>query len=150
MPCATQSRRASAAGSWPGSSPSGRLLTIVFTPEAASASISTRVKAPAAARPGASSINGVMGSLRKAKRAAELQPVADPSPEKWLRRLRRVLPRPLHQIAGADPEPLEPAQGHRRRRQILVGNRGLVQHLDVALMHFLHPVAQLGALLRPP
>src|SRR5580700_11124355 len=134
MPCAAHNLHASSAGSWPGSSSSGRLLTIVFTPDAASASISSRLSAPAAVRPGARSIRGGMRRLRKAKRAAELQPVAVPSPEKSWRSLCRVLSRPLYQVASANPEPLEPAQRHGRRVQIFVGNRRLVQHLDMALM----------------
>jgi hypothetical protein len=59
-------------------------LTIVFIPAAARASILSALSAPAAVKPGASSIKGGkdgIGRLRNAKRAAELQPLADPSPK---------------------------------------------------------------------
>src|SRR5436305_1943066 len=46
MPRASAICRASSAGSWPKSSPSGRLLTIVRTPDWAKASISARPSAP--------------------------------------------------------------------------------------------------------
>src|SRR5215469_1678215 len=124
MPCASQSLWASSAGSWPGSSLSGRLLMIVFMPEAASASILSALSPPAAARPGASCMRGGIvgiGQLRKAKRAATLQPVSDRSnPLK----LGGVLSGALHQVARANPETLEPAQRHRGSLQILVADRG--------------------------
>src|SRR3981081_4626927 len=109
MPCASARRRASSAGSWPGSSASGRLLMIVRTPAAASASMSAVPSAPAALSPGASSGRGGngedMGRLRKDFRA-DSQSAAAPSSEN----LGGELSRPLYQIAGADPEPLEPAE----------------------------------------
>src|ERR1700761_3305159 len=151
MPRAAHSLRASSAGSWPGSSLSGRLLTMVFTPDAASASMLSALKAPAAVKPGESGIRGgIVGidRLRKAKRAAKLQPGAVRSNS--CGGSGGVLPRTLHQIAGADPEALEPAQGHGRGLQIVVVDRGLVQHLDMARVHGLQPVAQLRAFLGQP
>jgi len=49
-----------------------------------------------------------------------------------------------------DPETLEPAQCDGRRLQVFIGDCGQVQHLDMALMHRLQPVAQFRALLGQP
>src|ERR1700739_2484628 len=96
-------RRASAAGSCPGSSPSGRLLMIVRTPAAASASMSSRSSLPATLTPGAHADSGAdIPVLRDRLRAAS-QPRATASPKKSGGVLRRA----LHKVAGADPEPLE-------------------------------------------
>src|SRR5665213_3810427 len=98
---------------------------IVFTPDAANAAMLSALSAPAAVNPGARFIKGGSDGMRrlprtiKAKRSAELQPVAVPSnpqgkspgqiPGQIVARLGGVLARPLHQVAGADPEALEPA-----------------------------------------
>src|SRR5262249_21501685 len=127
MPCAAQSLRASSAGSWPGSSLSGRLLIIGFVPEAGRGPLFSVLSAPAAVRPGASCMRGGIvgiGRLRKAKRAAMLQPVFDRSNPLTL---GGVLSRTLHQVARANPEAFKPAQRHRYGLQILVADRGLVQ-----------------------
>src|SRR5579884_396084 len=150
MPRASARRRASAAGTWPGSSPSGRLLMITLIPAAASASMWSRDSAPAALTPGASSISGCKDGIggscsAQAKRAADSQPVAVPSPEKFAR-LCRVLTGPLHQVAGADPEPLEPPQGDDDGVEVLARHRRLRQHLHVAAVHRAEPVAQLASL----
>jgi hypothetical protein len=50
-------------------------------------------------------------------------------------------------VRNADPEALEAAQRGDRRPEVFSGDRGLVQHFDMALMHHLQPVAQFGALL---
>src|ERR1043166_10266425 len=60
------------------------------------------------------------------------------------------LPRPLHEVAGPDPEPLEAAQRHDDFLQVFVGNRGLAQHLDMPMVHRAQLVAQLAALLGQP
>src|SRR5438876_2880022 len=148
MPCASARRRASAAGNWPGSSSSGRLLTIVRTPVAASASMSSRSSLPATLSPGASSARGGeedgIWRLRQGA-ATESQPGAAPSSEKCLqeavRRSGGELPRPLQEIAGPDPEPLEPAQRHDDAFEVGGGNRGLRQHLDVPPVHHAEPIA---------
>src|SRR5436305_9078769 len=145
MPSDSASRRASAAGSWPGSSPSGRLLMIVRTPAFPSASMSARSSLPAALRPGASSAkggreggdDGGMARLRSLLRVNS-QPAAAPSLEKS----GGVLPRALDQIASPDPKSLQPAQREARRLQILIGDGRLRQHLDVPLMHIAEPLAQ--------
>src|SRR5437016_9892624 len=84
MPCASARRPASAAGSWPGSSLSGRLLTIVRTPDAASASISLGPSAPAALSPGASSARDGSEGMRRLLRYLPRDSQADAawSPEK--------------------------------------------------------------------
>jgi hypothetical protein len=51
---------------------------------------------------------------------------------------------------GVKEEPLEPTQGHGRGLQVLLGDRGLMQQLDMPLMHRLRPVAQLHALFGQP
>jgi hypothetical protein len=53
------------------------------------------------------------------------------------------LARLLENIAGPDPEPLQPAQRHDDALQIGIGDRGLLQHLDVAFVHDTEPVAQI-------
>ena len=54
--------------------------------------------------------------------------------------------RPLHQVAGADPEPLQPAQGDADSLKILDGYRRLRQQAEVPLMHRTQLVAQLRPL----
>jgi hypothetical protein len=56
----------------------------------------------------------------------------------------------LDAIAGSVPEALQTAQRNGRGGKVFVGDRGLVQHLDMALVHLVQPVAQLGALLGQP
>src|ERR1700748_1973862 len=113
-------RRASAGGSCPGSSPSGRLLMIVRTPAAASASMSARSSLPATLTPGANANSWAgMPVLHDGLRAA-LQPHASPSPKKSAgkksaekksaeKKSGGELRRALHKVAGADPEPLQAA-----------------------------------------
>src|ERR1051325_9783972 len=153
MPCASARRRAAAAGSWPGSSLSGRLLTIVRTPDAASASISPDPSAPAALSPGASSARGGSEGIKRLLRNLPRDAQADAarSPEKIpYERSGSELSRPLHKAAGADPEPLEPAQGRHDGLQIGLGDRRLAEHLDVAAMHAGQPVAQGAPLICEP
>src|SRR5215471_8553086 len=150
MPCATARRWASAAGSWPGSSLSGRLLMSVRTPDAASASMSPGPSAPAALRPGASSTRGGKEDIGRLLRdlVQASQATARRSPEKMPSgRSGGELPRPLHEVAGADPEALETAQCRDDVLQIALGDRRLTEHLDVPAMHAGEPVAQGAALV---
>src|SRR5712691_8339075 len=124
MPCTSAIWRASAAGTCPASSSSGRLLMIVRTPCSASASISCWSSAPAAAMPGARAArldeDEGMGRLRNRLRnrfAAHRRPVILKMPTGS----GGELSRPLHQIAGADPEALEPAQCDDDILQVAVG-----------------------------
>ena len=59
--------------------------------------------------------------------------------------------RMLYEIAGVDPEALEPAQGHDDALQIVIGDRGgLRQQLDVPAMHYAQLVAQGAPLFGKP
>src|SRR5580704_16227694 len=106
-------RRASTAGSCPGSSPSGRLLMIVRTPVAASASMSARSSLPATLTPGANANSwaGMLVLRDDLRAASQRQAAASPKksagknqPEK---KSGGELRRALHKVAGADPEPLQ-------------------------------------------
>src|SRR5438105_4210358 len=153
MPCASAKRRASAAGNWPGSSSSGRLLTIVRTPAAASVSMSSGSSLPATLSPGASSARGgEEDGMRRLQQGipAESQPAAAPSSEKNSRRSGGELPGALQEIAGPDPEPLEPAQRHHDAFKVGGGDRGLVQHFDMPPVHDAEPVTQIATLVGEP
>src|SRR6266702_4048727 len=126
---------------------------IVRTPARASASISLRSRLPAAQMPGASSTGaravGDMARLRNrgANRfAARRHPVTLKNPD--LKNARGKsggeAAWTLHEIAGAHPEALEPAQRDDDLLQILVGDRGLRQQLDMPAMHDAQLVAQIG------
>src|SRR6202040_851208 len=144
-------RRASAAGSCPGSSPSGRLLMIVGTPAAPSASMSDRSSLPAALTPGANANSWAgMPILRDDLRAAS-QPQAVASPIKKRRRHQKKsagkksggeLRRALHKVAGADPEPLQAAECGVGALQIFDAHGGVRQHFGMAPMHRSQAVAQ--------
>src|SRR5208283_3830572 len=56
------------------------------------------------------------------------------------------LRRPLHQIAGADPEALEPVQGLFGILEIIDVHRRLRQHAEMPLMHRAQQVPQPSAL----
>src|SRR5271165_5856007 len=121
-------RLASAAGSCPGSSPSGRLLRIVRTPARASASMSARSSRPATLTPSPKGTSwGAIPLLRKRKSGGELR-------------------RPLHQVAGADPEALEPAQGDAGGLKVIHVHRRLRQHAEMPLMHRAQLVPQPSSL----
>src|SRR5271169_2970365 len=49
---------------------------------------------------------------------------------------------PLHEVAGANPEPLQPAKRHANRLEVVHIYRGLRQHFELALKHDAHLVAQ--------
>src|SRR6266568_6415606 len=159
MPRSSAIWRASAAGSWPGSSSSGRLLMIVRTPARASVSISLRSRLPAALMPGASTTGArevadmVRLRIRVANRfAARRHPVTlkESQPKKQPAGSGGEAARALDEIAGAHPEALEPAQRHDDLLQILIGDRGLRQELDVAAMHDAQLVAQGAPLVGEP
>src|ERR1700722_14047295 len=134
-------RRASAAGSCPGSSPSGRLLMIVRTPAVASASMSARSSLPATLTPGANGNSWAgMPVLLDDLRAALQQQLAA-SPKKSGGELRRA----LHKVAGADPEPLQATQRGVGALQVFEAHGGVRQHLGMAPMHRRQPVAQSDA-----
>src|SRR5271166_4584574 len=135
-------RLASAAGSCPWSSPSGRLLTIVRTPARASASMSGPSSRPVTLSPGPKETSWGAIVLLHGYLAADSQPGTPPSPEKSGGKLGR----PLHQVAGADPEPLEPAEGDADGLKIVHVDRRLRQQLEMTLKHHTHPVAQLRSL----
>src|SRR5260370_26623778 len=111
MPYASAIWRASAAGTCPASSSSGRLLMIVRTPCSASASISCWSSAPAAAMPGARAArldeDEGMGRLRKRLRnrfAAHRRPVILKMPVAAIRHSRRSgKPEPQTEAAALDP-----------------------------------------------
>src|SRR6516165_1756268 len=113
-------RRASAAGSCPGSSPSGRLLMIVRTPAAASASMSARSSLPATLTPGANGNSWAGMRVLRDDLRADSQPQPAPSPKKSGGELRRA----LHKVAGADPEPLQSAERGVGALQIFDAHRG--------------------------
>src|SRR5215469_13841995 len=149
MPCASATRRASAAGSWPGSSPSGRLLMIVRMPAAASASMSARSSRPAALNPGANGKSwGAMPVLHDLY-AADSQPRPLASlKNRGKKASSGELRRPVDQIPGAQPKPFQATQRRRGGLQILDTQRRLRQHVDVTLVHRGEPVAQSYALFR--
>src|SRR5437763_9319444 len=131
-------RRASAAASCPGSSPSGRLLMIVRTPAAASASMSARSSLPATLTPGSNGNSWTGMLVLRNDLAAASQPQAAASPKKSGGELRRA----LHKIAGADPEPLQAAERGVGPLQIFDADGGVRQHLGMAPMHCSQAVAQ--------
>src|SRR5580700_9790505 len=143
-------RRASTAGSCPGSSPSGRLLMIVRTPALASASMSARSSLPATLTPGANANSWAgMPILRDNLRAAsQPQAVASPikaapSPKKSAgKKSGGELRRALHKVAGADPEPLQAAECGVGALQIFDAHGGVRQHFGMAPMHRSQEVAQ--------
>src|SRR5947209_3193453 len=143
IPCASAMRRASAAGSCPGSSPSGRLLMIVRTPAAASASMSARSSLPATLTPGANGNSSAgMPVLRDDLRAA-WQPQPEASPKKSAgKKSGGELRRALHKVAGPDPKPLEAPERGVGALQIFDAHRGVRQHFGMAPMHRGQPVAQ--------
>src|SRR5580693_1398709 len=146
IPCASAMRRASTAGSCPGSSPSGRLLMIVRTPVAASASMSARSSLPATLTPGANANSWAdIPVLRDDMRAAS-QPQTAASSQKSGGELRRA----LHKVAGADPEPLQAAERGVGALQVFEAHGGLRQHFGMAPMHRRQAVAQPGALFGQP
>src|SRR5205823_5932334 len=136
MPCAAASCAASAAGSCPGSSPSGRLLMIVRTPARASASRSDRSNRPDTLNPGPSGTSCGAMPLLHACLPGDLQAAAPASRKKSGGELRR----PLHQVAGTDPEALEPAEGGADSLEVFHVERGLRKQLLVALMHHTHTI----------
>src|SRR5947209_2515122 len=131
-------RRASAAASCPGSSPSGRLLMIVRTPAAASASMSARSSLPATLTPGSNGNSWTGMVVLRNDLAAASQPRTAASPKKSGGELRRS----LHEVAGADPEPLQAAERGVGALQIFDAHGGVRQHFGMAPMHRGKAVAQ--------
>src|ERR1700759_2706054 len=119
---------------------------IVRTPAVASASISARSSLPATLTPGANGNSWAdMPLLRDDLRRA-WQPQAVPSPKKLAGiKSGRELWRPLHKVAGANPEPLQAAQRGGGALQVFEAHRGVRQHLGMAPMHRGQPVAQFDA-----
>src|SRR5271155_3080381 len=136
-------RRASAAGSCPGSSPSGRLLIIARTPAPASASMSARSSPPATLTSGANANSWAGMPVLRDDLGADWQPHAAASPIKSGGELRRA----PHQLAGTDPEPLQAAERGVGPLQFFDAHGVLRQHLGVAPMHRDQAVAQPDALL---
>ena len=56
----------------------------------------------------------------------------------------------LYEVAGADPEPLETAEGRAGALKILRAQRSLWQHLGVTLMHLGQAVSEFDALCGQP
>src|SRR6516164_1443353 len=112
-----------------------------------------RQSGTAAGQPGISRLAVVLADTRA--RAAARWQLEDPA-RRWAEfqfkqacsspKSGGELHRPLHQIAGADPEPLQTAQGDADSLKILDAYRRLRQQAEVPLMHRTQLVAQLRPL----